>query len=49
MIGSPSISYLALPPLKLRDKDPVRELFSIDLAEVSPSSSVVNHVQKQSQ
>jgi len=40
MIWSPSISFLALHLLKLRDKDPLREILSIDLAGVFPSSAI---------
>jgi len=49
MIGSPSISSLALPLFKLRDTDPLREIFFIDLAEVFPYSLVIGLTQKQSQ
>jgi hypothetical protein len=49
MIGSPSISSLALPLFKLRDRDPLREIFFIDLAEVFPYSLAIGLTQKQSQ
>lgn len=45
MIWSPSISFLALHLLKLRDKDPLREILSIDLAGVFPSSSAIGLTQ----
>jgi hypothetical protein len=46
MMRLPSIYSLVLLILKIRDKDPLSELSSTNLAEVSHSPLIVNPIQK---
>jgi hypothetical protein len=46
MMRLPSIYSLVLLILKIRDKDPLSELSSTNLAEVSRSPLIVNPIQK---